>query len=296
MASTQMAARQWVWFLVLLAFSHPVAVLAQAPGEFGPFGEFEEAGEEVEEEAEELETDRDSFTPATTTVGDRTLVVESAWSYIDNRHVADTNSLPELVVRYGVHDWIELRLGWNWEAGGEESAISSGGIDAEGPPGVVEGDGVEEESQLSYGLKAGLTSQSGWRPQSAAIVQAATPTSGREAATELVVTYVLGWRLDNRWRWDSSIRYAFSSPGEEEINIWAPSSVLKIPLGESWMIHGEYFGIFSQQTEHDREQHYFSPGVHYLLNSDCEIGVRVGWGLNDESANFFTNVGAALRF
>src|SRR5262245_49060578 len=36
-----------------------------------------------------IETDRDSFTPATTTAGRRRLIVESAYSFIDNRDVKE---------------------------------------------------------------------------------------------------------------------------------------------------------------------------------------------------------------
>ena len=37
------------------------------------------------------------------------------------------------------------------------------------------------------------------------------------------------------------------------------------------------------------EGYRFSPGVHYLITRDLEIGVRVGWGLNRQSPNFFSN-------
>src|SRR4029453_3610479 len=42
--------------------------------------------------AEHLETDRDSFTPATTTAGAGRWIVESAYSFIDNRRAPDTSS------------------------------------------------------------------------------------------------------------------------------------------------------------------------------------------------------------
>src|SRR4051794_35771305 len=67
--------------------------------------------EETEEpEERELETDRDAFTPATSTVGKGLSVLESSYSFIDNRNVAATNSFPELLVRYGFSERIELRL------------------------------------------------------------------------------------------------------------------------------------------------------------------------------------------
>ncbi|WP_146373401.1 transporter [Symmachiella macrocystis] len=41
---------------------------------------------------------------------------------------------------------------------------------------------------------------------------------------------------------------------------------------------------------------YFSPGIHYLISTEFEIRVRTGWGLNQDAANFFTNVGVGVRF
>lgn len=253
-----------------------------------------EMGEEAEEgeEDDEIETDRDSFTPATTAAPFQRLIVESAWSFIDNRTVPDTHSLPELICRYGVNDWLELRVGWNYEVGGAPNSISGNiGEDPE-----EDQNALERDSQIFYGAKAALTSQGAWRPQSALIVQAGTPTSGKDTATQLFATYVFGWQLANRWKWDSAIRYGYDSAEGDHFNVWAPSTVLKIPLGDQWAVHGEYFGIFSDGRAQDSVQHYLSPGIHYLVTPDLEVGIRFGWGLNDLSANFFSNVGFGLRF
>jgi hypothetical protein len=75
--------------------------------------------EELENPFEDaIETDRDSFTSATTTVGRGRLVIESAYSFLDNRGVKETHSFPELLGRYGLTERLELRLGWNYEVGG----------------------------------------------------------------------------------------------------------------------------------------------------------------------------------
>ena len=197
-----------------------------------------------------------------------------------------------MVTRYGINDWLELRLGWNWEAGGSPNTISSGGSDPEEPT----ENKVERDSQLIYGFKAALTSQSAWQPQSAVILQGGTPTFGKDTATQLVATYVVGWQFANRWKWDSSLRYGYDSSAGDHFNIWAPSTVLKIPLGEQWAVHGEYFGVISQGRASDQAQHYFSPGVHYLVTRDLEIGIRVGWGLNPDADRFFSNAGLGWRY
>jgi hypothetical protein len=75
-----------------------------------------------------------------------------------------------------------------------------------------------------------------------------------------------------------------------------PSTVLKIPLGETWNVHAEYFGIMSSHAENSFSHHFASFGGHMLATPNLEVGVRVGFGLNEESAPFFNNIGVGWRF
>ena len=253
-----------------------------------PIG-FMEAEEEGEED--EIETDRDSFTPATTTAGSCRTIVEAAHTFIDNRSVKDTHSFPELLVRFGANEWLEFRLGWNYEVGGAGNP-TSGNI----PDDLGEENELERESRILYGAKAVLTRQDGWQPESAVIVQGFTPTSGEVNDTQLSATYVFGWILPNDWTWDYAIHYSTGSLEEDHFDVWAPSTVIKVPLGERWKAHAEYFGTFSNNREDETVQHFFSPGAHYLISPDLEVGVRVGWGLNQEAPNFFSNAGLGWRY
>ncbi len=271
-------------FLVLI----PISAAAQYPLRSLLEGGTAGNGEQAEDE---IVTDRDSFTPSTSTVGRQRLMVESAYSMIDNRHVPETHSLPELVVRYGASDWLELRFGTNYEIGGTGNPVS-----ANIPDNLDEEPGLEEESNVSYGLKIALLEQDDWIPEVAAMVQAFTPTAGEATATQMAVTYVSGWTFANGWTWDSALRYSTGSLEEDQFNVWSPSTVLKVPVGERWNAHIEYFGIFSDGRDRESAQYYVSPGVHYLITRDWELGVRLGAGLNDQSANFFTNVGGGYRF
>ena len=241
-------------------------------------------------EERELETDRDAFTPATSTVGQRLTIVESSYSFIDNRSVAETHSFPELLVRYGISERIELRLGWNYEVGGAGDVVSGndGGEEFEG--------GIERESQMLYGFKAAVSEQQGWKPRSAAILQGYTPTSGKAPATDVVATYAFGWELPNTWRLDASMRYGTEHGPRDAFNEWAPSVVLRVPLTERWNVHAEYFGLYSQGSERDFGRGFFSPGTHFLLTKNLELGVRLGWGISHDAPPFFSNVGIGWRF
>src|SRR5262245_51228429 len=63
----------------------PIETLQALTGEqVAEPGRERESGGEGEGEPDEIETDRDSFTPATTLAGRGRLIVESAYSFIDN--------------------------------------------------------------------------------------------------------------------------------------------------------------------------------------------------------------------
>ena len=242
------------------------------------------------EEEEELETDRDSFTFATTTVSRGKILLEAAHSYIDNRAGVDAHSFPEFLGRVGVTDRLEARFGANYEVGGGGDVTGADATgDSETPQSV-------EESKVIYGLKYALTKQEEWLPASAVILQGSTPTSGPENASTLIVGYAFGWKVFKEWKLDAAIRYANTKEEDNRFSEWAPSVVLKVPVGEKWNAHIEYFGIFSDGKTNETNGQYVSPGIHYLLTPNFEIGVRVGWGLNNDAANFFSNVGLGLMF
>lgn len=271
-------------FLLVLVMLHaggvPIAsAVAQTEREAG------------EPEERELETDRDAFTPATSTAGKRLTILESSYSFIDNRSVAETHSFPELLVRYGITERVELRIGWNYEVGGTGDIVS-GNDGGQGPDGAA----IERESQMLYGFKATVTEQQGWVPRSAVILQGYTPTSGEAPATDVVAAYAFGWELANRWRLDSSMRYGTEHGPRDAFNQWAPSVVLRVPVTDRWNVHAEYFGIFSDGAERDVSRAFFSPGTHYLLTPNLELGLRVGWGITDDAPKFFSNFGIGWRF
>jgi hypothetical protein len=251
---------------------------------------------EGERERDEIETDRDSFTPATTTTPRGRLIFESAYSFLDNRGVKEAHSFPEALFRYGLADWLELRLGGGYEVGGAASEVSGSVGESEFGEEGERGAKLERESAIFYGAKVRVSRQDGWLPQSAVLLQARTPTSGEPTDTHFFSTYVFGWRLPNRWKLDSAIRYATASEKEDRFSLWAPSVVVKVPVGEKVNVHAEYFSLFSADKADEFTRHYFSPGAHYLLTDNAEVGVRVGWGLNDQSVRFFVNAGVGLRF
>jgi hypothetical protein len=141
-----------------------------------------------------------------------------------------------------------------------------------------------------------VTEQQAWIPESALLVMGRTPVGGEPTATQVTAAYIFGWKLPNRWKADFAMRYGSGSDNGDRFNVWAPSAVLRIPLGERWTVHGEYFGLFSQGRDGDFCRHYLSPGAHYLITENLEVGVRVGWGVNDQSDRFFVNAGFGWRF
>ncbi|MGE0759635.1 MAG: transporter [Pirellulaceae bacterium] len=242
-------------------------------------------------ERDEIETDRDSFTPATSTAGFGETIFEAAHSFIDNRQVPDTHSFPELLIRHGANDWLELRVGWNYEVGGAGSPVS-GNV----PSDFDDEPELERSSRLLYGMKLWFSRQENWLPQSAVILQGYSPTTGELTHSDFSASYVFGWTLPNRWTWNSAVRYSTGQFEEDDFNVWAPSTVLKIPVGERWKTHVEYFGVFTQGRQDESVQHFFSTGGHYLITSNLEIGCRVGWGLNHDAPDFFSNAGLGWRF
>jgi uncharacterized membrane protein YfcA len=243
------------------------------------------------QEYRELDADRDAFTPMTHTVEFGSALVETAYTYIENRDGPATHSLPELLVRAGILERVELRFGVNYEAGSGGSVVTA----------VESGEGVDRdefatEASLLYGCKAILTEQEAWLPRSVGIVEAYTPTAGDVWATEPAATYAFGWELDAGHRIDAGIRYVYAASEEGTFDKWMPSAVLRWPLTERFEVHGEWFGTWTDGLEDEKVRPFAGPGGHVVIAPGLELGLRVGWGLTRDAANFYSDFGFARRY
>jgi hypothetical protein len=239
----------------------------------------------------ELDTDRDAFTPATTTVAVGNVLTEASYAFIDNRGTPATNSFPELLIRLGATERFEWRFGFNYEAGSGGSVVTAVEV-GEG----VDGEELTSESSLLYGFKALVTEQEGWVPRSSAIVEAFTPLSGDVWGTEPAATYVFGWELAGEWRFDAAIRYVLADSAEGLFNKWMPSAVLRMPVTERWEVHAEWFGSWSEGLEDETVRPFVGPGTHFMITPSLEIGCRMGWGLTQDAASYYVDSGLGWRF
>ena len=92
------------------------------------------------------------------------------------------------------------------------------------------------------------------------------------------------------------LRFITDSGNGNHYEVWAPFSVLRVPIGERFQVHSEFFGLFSEDRASNFSRVFFSPGMHYLITPNLEVGLRVGWGLTNQSSPFFSNVGFGCRF
>jgi hypothetical protein len=236
-----------------------------------------------------IETDRNSFTFARVTPGPNRLIVESSFSFISFTGEKTTYSFPELLMRYGIGDRFELRLGWNYEVGRER--VPGGGT-------VAGFFAANAEQQLYYGFKAVVTKQADWIPGSAFFVQGHTPTGGPQSVSQLRTGYVFGWALPNGWDFDAGFRFGTDRDEDGGYRLWAPSTVLKIPLTKDkrWFTHVEYFGVFTQGRENDTNRHFVDVALHHLITPNVEVGCIVAFGPHSGGLDLLTNAGIGIRF
>ena len=244
-----------------------------------------------------IETDRAAFTPAITTAPLGRMIVESGYSFIANRHLPSESSFPELMLRFGLSERIELRFGWNHEVGGGGSIVS--------PIQVQEGlvsaptnrfNPIAYENGFLLGAKLRLIDQFGWMPASTIVLQGFKPSLGDTRKAQVQATYVFGWELAPRWRLDSAIRYATESELRDDWATWSPSVVLKAPFAERWTAQVEYFGVIPQGQSGGRPQHFAGPGLQFLVTPDAQLNLRVGTGLTSQSPEFYMSSGFGMAF
>jgi Putative MetA-pathway of phenol degradation len=249
-------------------------------------------GEGSKDQKEEpLESDRPNFTDSPATVGRGRLQFEGGYQFIhgvagDSTH--DAHDLPELLVRYGVAERLELRIAWDpgfvfdrqADLASERIVTDSGGSDIE------------------LGFKYALTKQDEWQPESGIITSITAPVGARAQSSEQVdvlVNYLYSWKLNKKATLSGSTGGLWTAESGDHFTRFSQSASLDYELTEKLHAFNECYALFRIDFHDDRPQYYYDAGLTYLVTPNFQLDWRAGVGLNDASDRFFTGCGLSIR-
>lgn len=253
-----------------------------------------------------LVTDRPDFTESSVAVGWGVRQVEFGYTFTSRSSGGvrvRTQNAGEQLLRAGVHaDWLEFRLGM--VPGFLMDSID--GFDLSLPM-VFEQtrtNGVASSTagfpDLYTGFKVALFPQEGNLPEVAVIPQLNIPTGTASFSSDKLepgINLVYGWELDETYSTAGStqVNRRFDEGGEGYLE-FAQSWTIARSLSERLGAYAEWYAFFPEGTDTASSEQYLNGGFAWALTDDFQFDVRVGFGLNDESDDFFVGTGFSIRF
>ncbi len=233
---------------------------------------------------EELVTDRPDATEASTTVPKGAIQIETGGFYTsfeDNGIKEEVLGYNTTLVRWGVLENIEFRLGWNFE----EVRTTVNGMEL---PDVQSG-----LSPLLAGMKLNVTEEKGLLPEIALIGHIFLPFSAASdfrpettavdfrfaASHTLSEKSSIGYNLGAQWGDDSS----------EAAYIYTFS--YGYSLTDTFGFYAELYGDF---PEDNRANHFWDAGITFLALPNLQFDATVGSGIT-EGQDLLLSAGASYR-
>ena len=230
-----------------------------------------------------LVTDRPDFTESTDAVARGHIQIESGYTFTYDDAagvVTRSHSAPELLLRVGLFDGVELRIAWP-----TYTRLDTSSGDA---------DGLED---LNLGVKVKLVEQDGLTPHVGMIGEIAAPT-GADALTsdgvDPAVKLLWAYDLPGRVSVGGNVNVASVSEGADRFFQPAASLALGVAATERVGVFVEYFGFYPVSDD-SGAAHTLNGGVTFLVHDNLQFDARVGVGLNENADDLFTGVGFALR-
>ncbi|MCH9659720.1 MAG: transporter [Bacteroidetes bacterium] len=217
-------------------------------------------------EQESLITDRPDATEASSTVGAGVIQIETGafyTSFEENENKIETYGYNTTLVRYGLLDKLELRLGWNFE----EIRFS---FDGEENPNVLSG-----FSPLLAGAKIDIAEENGWMPEIAIIGHLFLPLSAssdyRPETTGADFRFSLSHTLSEK----SSIGYNIGAQwGDDSSEV---AYIYTLAYGYSITDQfGFYAELYGDMPEDNKANHLWDAGLTYLINPNFQLDATVG--------------------
>ncbi|HET9212636.1 MAG TPA: transporter [Thermoanaerobaculia bacterium] len=237
---------------------------------------------------EPINPDRPDFTNGPALVAPGHLQIETGYTYARTGS-EKASSLGEVLLRYAFDDRWEARLGLNsydWIDSGvrgeprisgledpfAEVKIRLNDAEAEHRPHGVPAMGLLLNTTIPLGARA-LTADA-WQP---------------------TATLALGWELSDVWSLDGNLGYTYAADGGRRFDQLFASVSAGFTINPRWSGFLEGF-IFSRESADGPATHYADTGLFYQVSNDLALDVRIGAGLDKPRPNWFTGLGASVRF
>jgi hypothetical protein len=214
--------------------------------------------------------------------------IESGYSFLYDRDELARQTqhyFPDLLVRYGLTDRLELRLGW---AGWMWSDIDGRGFDAS------DCDALDP----SFGAMYDLGEQNGIVPQTAVLVSAPIPFDGDPLAVgawQPLSELLYLWRLSDRTAIVGDSGFGlFSFHGDDYIQLQNSLGVEYV-LADRVSTYLQWETLLDCGSADDGIQHLLEGGGSYLINEWLDVGLRAGLGLNERAPDLLTGIRFTVR-
>ena len=237
---------------------------------------------------EPINPDRPDFTNGPSLVAPGHLQLETGYTYARTGSER-SSSLGEVLLRYALDDRWEARLGLN----------SYDWIDS-GVPGERRISGFEDPFvEVKVRLNdADAKHRPPGVPALGLLVQTTVPVGSRALTSDVwqpTATLALHWDLPANWSLESNLGYSRAADGDRRFDQLFASASAGFQVNEK--VGGFLEGyVFSKESVDGATTHFLDVGLSYLVSKDVQLDVRVGRGLDAPHPNWYTGLGAAIRW
>jgi hypothetical protein len=196
------------------------------------------------------------------------------------------HAVPDMLLRFGLTDRLELRLGW-------PGFVSSDSDD----PAI--GSGFTGTLDPNVGVLYDLWGQNGWLPQTAVLAAVPVPLEGNPFAlnslqplTELMYT----WEISDRTAVTGRSGFAiFEAAGDNYVQ-FQQSFSFDVIVTERLGAFMSWDMLANHGSWNDTSQHMAGGGLSFLLTERLSISWRSAVGLNSAAPDFLNDIRFAYRF